>query len=72
VPRFLMTESLVLAIDLSPLTLRELSAIAGIHPSNISRYKSGVQFGKRARAGVVRLAEALDIDPAAGVIRCGR
>lgn len=71
-PRFLMTEPLVDAIDLTPLTLCELSAIAGIHPSNISRYKGGTHFGKRARIGVVRLAEALGVDPSLAVVRGGR
>lgn len=71
-PRFLMTEPLIEAIDLSPRTLRELSAVSGIHPSNISRYKGGTHFGKRARVGVVRLAEALGVDSRTAVIRCAR
>lgn len=70
--RFRMSGRLIDAIELSPLTLDQMGSIAGIHPSDVSHYKSGRHFGKRTRLGLQRLAGALGVDPASAVVEGGR
>ncbi len=69
-PRFMMSRPLVDAINLSPLTLRELSQVAQLPPSNISRYKTGTPFGKRTRLGLLRLAALLNVPADSAIGPC--